>query len=55
MSTSTTGSLKVCTLNIRGLRGHEAEVNDFFDRQALDILCLQEVMLLKHLTITTEG
>ena len=47
MNNSATGTLTVCTLNIRGLRGHEAEVNDFFDRQALDILCLQEVMLLK--------
>ena len=36
-----------CTLNIRGVRGHEAEVNDFFDRHALDVICLQEVMLIK--------
>ena len=47
MSTSTTGAFRVRTRNIRGLRGLEAEFNDFFDRRALDLMFLQEVILFK--------
>ena len=38
-------TLRVGTLNIRGLRGHEDEVVGFFESEALDILVLQETRL----------
>ena len=45
MSTSHKDSLRIGSLNARGIRGHEKEILNFFYSEKLDILCLQEVMV----------
>ena len=45
MKKSDATSLRIGSLNARGIRGHEKEIVNFFYSEKLDILCLQEVMI----------